>query len=414
MMPNVMRCGHSTARQIPAGLLQCCCAVSLIKAKHDLIRIGLITADMRGSACLALAAFALPAPAAAQSAFEFGASYTADLLTASAGSPVHGADFVGRADAWADFKGPVVGLDALSAHLDLVAVHGPDFSGNRVGAYQTVSSLEADTLPHVYEAWAQWKPNDFVSAKAGLIDLNAEFDIQNTGALFVNSAFGIGPEISQSGLSGPSIFPMTSSAFVLRLQRGRKALALGFFDSLAGARHDPRRMAVRFPGTTGALLIAETRLPVGTWLLQAGGWHHTTRFEALDPGAPPALSRGAYGMLEGAVTRKLSAWIRLGVADARANPVAAYLGGGAVATVGQWRVGFAAAHARLGAAARRALFAPERARRAETVLELTAQRQLAPWFNIQPDLQYVIHPGWDRGLHNTLVAGMRFSFAIPE
>lgn len=107
---------------------------------------------MRGSACLALAAFALPAPAAAQSAFEFGASYTADLLTASAGSPVHGADFVGRADAWADFKGPVVGLDALSAHLDLVAVHGPDFSGNRVGAYQTVSSLEADTLPHVYEA----------------------------------------------------------------------------------------------------------------------------------------------------------------------------------------------------------------------------------------------------------------------
>lgn len=369
---------------------------------------------MKRSARLALAALALPAPAAAQSAVHFGASYTADLLTATKGSPDRGSDLVGRADAWVDFKGPAVGLDTLSAHLDLIAVHGPDFSGRRVGAYQTVSSLEADTLPHVYEAWAQWKPSDFVSAKAGLIDLNAEFDIQNTGALFVNSAFGIGPEISQSGLAGPSIFPMTSSAFVVRLQRGRKAFALGVFDGLAGARHDPRQLAVRFPGTTGALLIAETRLPLGTWLLQAGGWHHTTRFDALDPGEPPAISRGTYGMLEGAVTRKLSAWIRFGVADSRANPVAAYLGGGAVATVGEWRIGLAAAHARLGSSARRTLFAPDRARRAETVLELTAQRQLAPWFNIQPDLQYVIHPGWDRSLHNTLVAGMRFSFAIPE
>lgn len=369
---------------------------------------------MRRSIRLALAALALPTPAAAQSALEFGASYTADLLSAGANSPERGTDLVGRADAWVDFKGPVVGLDALSAHFDLIAVHGPDFSGRRVGAYQTISSLEADTLPHVYEAWAQWKPSPYFSTKAGLIDLNAEFDIQNTGALFVNSAFGIGPDISQSGLAGPSIFPMTSSALVMRLQYGRKALAIGVFDALAGARHDPRQVAVRFPGTTGALLIAETRLPLGTWLLQAGGWHYTTRFDALDPTQPAAVSRGAYGMLEGAVTRKLSAWVRFGVADARANPVAVYLGGGAVATLGDWRLGFAAAHARLGTAARQTLFAPDRARRAETVLELTAQRPIAPWLNIQPDVQYVIHPGWDQAARNTLVFGMRFSFAIPE
>ncbi|WP_421837401.1 carbohydrate porin [Novosphingobium sp.] len=381
---------------------------------------------MRRSTRLALAALALaapcpaalclaaPAPAAAQSVVEFGASYTADLLSAAAHSADRGTDFVGRADAWVDFKGPVIGLDALSAHLDLIAVHGPDFSGRRIGAYQTVSSLEADTLPHVYEAWAQWKPSPYLSAKAGLIDLNAEFDIQNTGALFVNSAFGIGPDISQSGLAGPSIFPMTSSALVVRLQHGRKALALGVFDALAGSRNDPRKAALRFPGTTGALLIAETRLPIGTWLLQAGGWQYTTRFDALDPARPPAISRGVYGMLEGAVTRKLSAWIRLGIADSRANPVATYVGGGAVAILGDWRLGLAAAHARLGEAARQTLFAPNSARRAETVLELTAQRQLAPWLNIQPDLQYVIHPGWDQTARSSLVFGLRFSMAIPE
>jgi porin len=371
---------------------------------------------MSRTSSLALAALALaaPAPGAAQAVLDFGASYTADMLSAVAGSPSRGTDLVGRADAWLDFDGPAAGLDTLSARIDFMAIHGPDFSGHRVGAYQTVSSLEADSSPHVYEAWVQWKPSPNVSAKAGLIDLNAEFDIQNTGALFVNSAFGIGPDISQSGLAGPSIFPMTASALVVRLQGGRKAQALGVFDALAGARDDPRKLAVRFPGTTGALLIAEARVPVGTWLLQFGGWHYTKRFEALVPAEPLALARGAYAMLEGAVTRKLSAWVRLGIADARANPVAAYAGGGAVATLGDWRLGIAAAHARLGQAARETQVTPGRARRAETVLELTAQRPIAPWLNIQPDLQYVIHPGWAPGAPNTLVFGLRFSLAIPD
>lgn len=359
-------------------------------------------------------AVSLPMPVAAQAVVEFGASYTGDMLSAASGSPDRGSAVVGRADAWLDFKGPVIGLDSLTAHVDFMAVHGPDFSGRRVGVYQTISSLEADTLPHIYEAWAQWRPSPFVSAKAGLIDLNAEFDIQNTGALFVNSAFGIGPDISQSGPAGPSIFPMTSNAVVLRLQHGRKGLALGAFDALAGARHDPRKLALRLPGTTGALLIAEARLPVGAWLLQVGGWHYTTRFDALDTAKPRALSRGGYAMLEGAVARGLSAWVRVGTADARANPVAMYLGGGAVATLGEWRLGLAAAHARLGKSARATLLAPHWARGGETVIELTAQRPVTPWLNIQPDLQYVIHPGWDHALHNTLVAGLRFSLAIPD
>ena len=361
-----------------------------------------------------LTALAMIAPATAQPLVTIGATYTGDVLVAADRSTDRGMDLVGRADAWLDFKGAVVGIDSLSAHVDFMAVHGPDFSGRRIGAYQTISSLEADTLPHVYEAWAQWQPSPAFSAKAGLIDLNAEFDMQNTGALFVNSAFGIGPDISQSGLAGPSIFPMTSSALVMRLQHGRKGLALGAFDALAGARHDPRKLAVRFPGTTGALLIAEARLPVGTWLLQVGGWHYTTKFEALAPSAPAAISRGTYGMLEGAVTRKLSAWIRLGAADSRANPVAAYAAGGAVAMAGKWRIGLAAAHARLGHAARAALFAPQRAKHAETVLELTAQRPVTPWFNVQPDIQYIIHPGWDRTARSSLVTGLRLSFAIPD
>ena len=388
-------------------------------ADHKISRNPANKSEMLNFARLAIATWSLcaaglAAPAMAQTVVEFGASYTGDILSATNGSPDRGTDFVGRADAWLDFKGAVIGLDSLDAHLDAIAVHGPDFTGRRVGAYQTISSLEADTLPHVYEAWAQWKPNPFVSVKAGQIDLNAEFDVQNTGSLFVNSAFGIGPDISQSGAAGPSIFPMTSTALVLRLQRGRNGLALGVFDALAGARHDPRIAAVRLPGTTGALLIAEARVPVGSWLLQFGGWHYTTRFEPLETGNAPALARGAYAMLEGAVTPKLSAWLRIGAANARANPISSYIGGGAVATLGEWRLGLAAAHARLGHSARQVLTSPLRARLGETVIELSAQRPVTSWLQVQPDLQYIVHPGWDRTLHNTLVVGMRFSLALPS
>jgi len=371
---------------------------------------------MNRPTALALVAPLLTAamPAAAQEALKFGASYTGDVLAVMDGGIDHGTDLIGRADAWAEFEGAAAGVPALTARIDLIAVHGPDFSGRRTGVYQSVSSIEADTVPHIYEAWAQWQASPAITAKAGLIDLNAEFDVQNTGTLFVNSAFGIGPDISQSGLAGPSIFPMTTSALVLRAQAGRKGLALGVFDAVAGARHDPRKPALRLPGETGALLIAEAKVPIGTWQLQFGGWHYTTRFDALDADEPAAVSRGAYGMVEGAVARGISAWLRIGASDARANPIGAYLGGGAVATMGEWRLGLAAAHARLGRAARRTLYGPKGTRLAETVVELTVQRAVTSWLQIQPDIQYVVNPGWDRMAHNALVAGLRFSVAIPQ
>jgi porin len=360
------------------------------------------------------ALLAVISPVAAEPVVKLGASYTGDLLGAVAGSDAQGFDLVGRADAWADFDAPQLGLPNLSGHLDLMAVHGPDFSGRRVGAYQVISSIEADTVPHVYEAWAQWKSPSGFSAKAGLIDLNAEFDVQATGTLFVNSAFGIGPDISQSGLAGPSIFPMPSTAAIVRAEHGRTAVAFGVFDALAGARHDPRKLAVRWPGTTGALLIAEAKVPVGSWALQFGGWHYTTRFDALDAARPPASSQGIYGMVEGAIARGVSVWLRIGAADSRANPIGSYAGGGAVAIVNGWRLGVAAGHARLGSAARRNLYVGGHAARAETVVELTAQRAITNWLQIQPDLQYVVHPGWNPAADNVLVAGLRFSLALPH
>jgi porin len=53
-------------------------------------------------------------------------------------------------------------------------------------------------------------------------------------------------------------------------------------------------------------------------------------------------------------------------------------------------------------------------RDAEALIELTYQAHIAPWLIIEPDLQYVIHPGGHaaepagpRAIPDALVAGLR-------
>jgi porin len=44
---------------------------------------------------------------------------------------------------------------------------------------------------------------------------------------------------------------------------------------------------------------------------------------------------------------------------------------------------------------------------AETVIEATYRFQLAPWWQLQPDFQYIITPSGVEGSHNATVLGLR-------
>ena len=48
----------------------------------------------------------------------------------------------------------------------------------------------------------------------------------------------------------------------------------------------------------------------------------------------------------------------------------------------------------------------------ETVIEATYQISLAPWWNIQPDFQYIINPSGVSGSRNAAVFGVRTSIAF--
>ena len=44
----------------------------------------------------------------------------------------------------------------------------------------------------------------------------------------------------------------------------------------------------------------------------------------------------------------------------------------------------------------------------ETVFEASYRATLTPWLTVQPDMQFVFHPGFDPTLKNAVVVGIRF------
>ena len=362
-------------------------------------------------AALASVLVAVPASAQEEPAIQLGVSYIGDALTVIDGGRERGSGWLGRADMTLAADGRAIGLDGVRLFVDLLATQPGDFSGSKVGDVQTVSNVQADSALRPFELWVSAPIAGKASIKAGLIDLNTEFDVQRIGALFLNSAHGIGPDFSQSGANGPSIFPAAATALVLRTDGETWRTRFGLFDAVAGSSSDPRRTVFRMPGVRGALLVAEVERRLGAGVeLQLGAWRYTTRFDPLDPSRPRAISQGAYALIEGPLGGGVEGWVRIGVADARANPIAAYIGGGIARGPEASRIGIAVAHARLGEPARRTLVQGSAALRAETAIELTWARRLADWLTVQPDLQYVINPGWDRATKDALVAGVRMRF----
>src|SRR6266481_5946400 len=104
----------------------------------------------------------------------------------------------------------LVGWPGATVFLYGLGIHGGHPS-TFVGDAQGVSNIEAPAGWRLEEAWVQ--QNLFghrFSVLFGQYDLNSEFYRLQSVSLLLNSSFGIGTELSQSGQEGPSVFPYTS------------------------------------------------------------------------------------------------------------------------------------------------------------------------------------------------------------
>jgi porin len=368
--------------------------------------------------------------------FTFTGALTVDTLANVSGGRKKGLAALDLLKISAAFDGGAVGRPGWSGLVSVVQIGAGDFTGARVGGFQAITNTEARPGGvRLYEAWVQHAfANGAAGVKFGFIDFNTTFDVQETAALFLNASHGIGPDISDTGRNGPSIYPIPALAVsgVYRPAEGWTA-QLGVFDAVAGdPAHRSRFAAVQLSAADGALVVAQVEKRLGDAArLEAGAWGYTGKFPALDTLPPSVTSRrlggvgGVYGLAEGRLLgppggRDLSGWVRLGLANGRVNPAQSYLGSGLVYTgaiPGRERdeLGVAVARVGFGSSARVAgLRLGESIGGSETDVEATYRLAFRDWLNIQPDVQYVIQPNGDRRRRPAVVVGLRLAFTATR
>ncbi|MGN6738568.1 carbohydrate porin [Dyella sp.] len=338
------------------------------------------------------------------------------------------------------------GWAGTRVYVDALWIHGgqPDaFVGDAMG----VNNLSAPPNLQLEEAWIEHNlARANVSVLAGLYDVNSEFDRTQSGGLFLNSAFGIGPEFAQTGVDGPSIFPRTAlgarvaykpvEGVVLRATALDGVPLIRDGDRLrAFQRGDGRlyvaelalldRPGARPPGDARLRIGRNAMLPMYAGKLAIGAWHYTATFDRLAPGSSTAQQHGAtgyYAVADGTVARdphdsrrSLSLFAQIGAGDPAVARFGRYLGAGAVlagpfAQRPQDELGLAIAIARNGRPYRQQQ-APQPTTATERSIELSYLAQATDWLAVQPDLQYVTHPNTDPTARNALVFTLRFELS---
>ncbi len=363
-------------------------------------------------------------------ALDFSVVYTADTWRNARGGLRKGWRYLDNLDVTLAVDGErAFGWEGATLFLYGLYNNGQSLSDELVGDVQVVSNIDAGVqAARLYEAWIEQRlMADRLSLKAGLYDLNSEFDTTESGGLFLNSSHGIGPDFSQTGENGPSIFPVTSLAFRVEYSFSENLLLrAAVLDGVPGDPERPRRTAVKLSSDEGALLVAEINYLDERTKVAAGSWRYTARFENLLATAragEPIERRGnggVYMLAERKLVREksddaqgLSGWVRFGFADERFNAIGRYAGGGLVYTGAfagrnEDQLGLAFSRIRFGSRYRlAAALTGETVSEGETNIELTYRTAVAPWLTVQPDLQYVIDPGGVRGRRDALVAGIR-------
>jgi porin len=275
---------------------------------------------------------------------------------------------------------------------------------------QGISNIEAVDALRLYEAWAEWELVRDASLRAGLYDVNSEFDSIDAAGTFINPSHGIGPDFAQSGVNGPSIFPSTSVAIRGQVEAGRWAVRAAVLDAIPGDPDRPDNTTIRWSAEEGLLYVAEVNYATrGGARTGVGYWQYSESFDDLvrtneDGEALAERSYGAYAFAETPALAlsdgfgELTAFTRTGWADADVNPVSRYVGAGVVwsgfIAEREDQFGVSIAQATMGAPWRRAMANEgQLSRSAETILELTVRFALGDFVTLQPDVQYVRHPG---------------------
>jgi len=357
---------------------------------------------------------------------EFGAVYTGEVLHNQRGGIETGTDYLDNLDLTLALNADQLwGWSGASFFGYVLYNNGAALSDGRVGDAQVVTNIETVRSTRLFELWYEQQFTSWdLSSRVGLYNLNAEFYATPSSAIFINASHGIGPDFSQTGEAGPSIFPNTSLA--LRLQQSvsdQLAWRAVVLDAVPGDPDHPARTVVELRGDEGLLAVAELDFHPGNYRLGWGGWRYSKRQTRIDEQGD-AISWGSYGFAEVALAgdsldnATVSGFVRGGVAEHSVNRFENFIGAGLTFDGALWNCpqhsfGFGYARVQNGAMYRDVqTLQGLGTRNEETDLEIVYQFPISQNLVLKPDLQYVINPNTDPNLKNSLVFGLRAQLTV--
>jgi porin len=365
------------------------------------------------------------------------------------GGASHGVIFDGLLDLNLDLDLDRISGGTLSdtiIHADADYIYGSSLSGGFVGDFSNTSNIAGYNSLRLQNLWIQkqfWEKR--IAIKAGNISVDGpnEFFQSSSASLFINGTFGAFTFIASNVPNAP-VYPVASPGIQIQfLPTSAYYVQAGVYGM--DVNSDPstnNKNGTRFAldSGSGLLIMSEAgyllnqspndRGLQGTYRL--GSFVHTANYDNWGSQAANNLGTGnlqssgtnygVYAVMDQQIytheDEAISFFVRSGGAPSNVNFVDWYAEGGFNFT------GFIPGRANdiAGLAVARSHvsdnfsdsqiaqgFAPYTA---ETVVEATYKVQMAPWWTIQPDLQYIVTPGGEEGIHNATVLGLRSTVAF--
>ncbi|NIJ50332.1 carbohydrate porin [Rhizomicrobium electricum] len=395
------------------------------------------------------------------------ASEVAETFSNTSGGRKTGTVFTGRAEFDLDLDlERLAGWRGATIHVNALQIHGRGLTADTLGGnLLDPSSIEANRATRLFDAYLEQKLfDDTLSIRIGQIAADDEFLLSDYAAALVNGTFGWAAIMAADLPNGGPGYPLSTPGV-----RVKWTPDMSFSWQTAVFNGDPagdcsgngqvcNDNGLTFSTDKDVFVISEIGYVVPGDLpasFKLGGWYHSGHFTDLRydedkdlaavTGAEPYTRRGDYGFYavidkrlwrEGeSENQGLGGFFRVGAAPGDRNMVSFYADAG-LSYIGLIEghdndvlaLGFAYAKIsdRVRDFDRDYNLANPSAQRPlrdyEAVVELSYSYVVAPWWTIQPDIQYIIHPAGHSAdpeaplpspaMKNAFVIGLRTAIQI--
>ncbi|HEX7897688.1 MAG TPA: carbohydrate porin [Planctomycetota bacterium] len=297
----------------------------------------------------------------------------------------------------------LAGWTGATARANPMWIEGHGLTRDHVGDLTKISNIDASDGLRLFELWLQ-QAVGCASVRAGLLSTDQEFALSESSALFVNATFGLPILFS---MNAPfSAYPLGALGVRLRAEPvpGFSAMAAVYEGSPDAESRNRSGTEVRLHDDEGLLWIGEAGWKHASGTIKAGGFAHSGDFLDHSSGDVRSGLHGVYAVVDQTLAAGLAVFVRGGAAPERAALISRYVEAGAV-----WTGPIPGRPSdQLGLAWMRAELSDEiPGARYETVVEATVKIVVLSWLIVQPDVQYVRHPGGFGTIEDATVVGLR-------